>query len=172
MRHDEIEVRVERQGDALPASATTPASPSEASLGDLFKRLSTDTSELIRQEAALAKAEMREMARGLAGDAMKVGVAAGLALVGVLALSAFVILALGHLLGDAFWLSSLIVGIVALGVGVMLGRSAMNDIRSRGLKPEQTIATLRADKAWAGQQARELKQDLTTDPTAPPPTSR
>ena len=169
MRHDEIEVRVEPQGDALPPATTTSTEPS---LGELFKRLTTDTSELIRQEAALAKAEMLEMTRGLAGDAAKVGVAGGLALVGVLALSAFLILALGNVLGGAYWLSSLIVGVIALAVGVMLGRSAMNDIKSRSLKPEQTIATLRADKAWAGQQARELKHDLTTDPTAPPPTSR
>lgn len=169
MRHDEIEVRVERQGDALPATANTTG---EASLGDLFKRLTSDMGELIRQEAALAKAEMREMTRGLAADAAKVGIAAGLALVGVLALSTFLILALGNLLGGAFWLSALIVGLVALAVGAMLGRGAMNDIRSRGLKPEQTMATLRADKAWAGQQARELKHDLTTDPTTPPHTSR
>ncbi len=169
MRHDEIEVRVERQGDVLPQPAATSG---EASLGELFKRLTGDTSELIRQEAALAKAEIREMASDLAGDAMKVGVAAGLALVGVLALGAFLVLALGNLLGGAYWLSSLIVGVVLLGIGAMLGKGAMNDIKERGLKPERTIATLRADKAWATEQARELKHDLTTDPTTPPHTSR
>lgn len=169
MRHDEIEVRVERQGHALPHSAAT---SSDASLGELFKRLSGDTSELIRKETALAKAEMREMASDLAGDAVKIGVAGGLALVGVLALGAFLVIALGNVLGGAYWLSSLIVGVVLLGIGAMLGKGAMSDIRNRGLKPERTIATLRADKAWASEQVRELRHDLTTDPTKAPHTSR
>ena len=108
MRHDEIEVRVERQGDALSRS---PATAGDASLGELFKRLTGDTSELIRQEAALAKAEMRDMASELAGDAAKVGVAAGLALVGVLALGAFLVIALGNQMGGAYWLCALIVGV-------------------------------------------------------------
>lgn len=164
MRQDDIELRVERQGDARPPA--TPA-PRDASLGELFKQLSSDTGELIRQEAALAKAEMRDIGSTLATDAAKLGAAAGLGLVGVLALTTFLILLLGNLFGGAFWLSALLVGLIAAGVGAMLARNAMKDIKERGFKPAQTIATLREDKAWASQQARELKHDLTTDPTAP-----
>jgi hypothetical protein len=46
---------------------------------------STDTGELIRQEAALAKTEMREVGSTLARDGAKIGVAAGLGLVGAMA---------------------------------------------------------------------------------------
>ena len=169
MRHDDIEVRVERQGDVVPPPAAT---SSEPSLGDLFKRLTTDTGELIRQEAALAKAEMQEVGSRLAGDAAKVGVAAGIGLVGALSLGAFLVIALGNALGGAYWLSALIVGLVMLAVAAVMGRSALSDIRSRSVKPEQTLETLRADKAWASRQARELKQELKSDPTAPPYNSR
>ena len=58
-------------------------------------------------------------------------------------------------------------GLVALGIGAVMGRNAVNDVKERGLKPTQTLATLREDKTWASQQARELKHDLTTDPTTP-----
>lgn len=165
MRHDEIEVPVEPLGDGmLPRAAPQNGG---ASLGELFKRLTSDTGELIRQEATLAKAELRETGSALAGDARELGIAFGLALAGALALVAFLVIALGNLLGDRYWLSSLIVGVLALGIGAMLAKSAINDIKTRGIKPQQTIDTLREDKEWAGQQARELKHDLTTDPTRP-----
>ena len=165
MRHDDIEVRSDARGDVVRPATT---SPRDASLGELFKQLSTDTGELIRQEAALAKTEMREVGSTLARDGAKIGVAAGLGLVGAMALTAFLVITLGDLFGDSYWLSALLVGLVALAVAAMLGRNAVSDIRSRGVKPQQTIATLREDGDWASQQARELKHDLTTNPTTPP----
>ena len=164
MNHNDMEVRVERHSDAV-----APGKPGtrDASLGELFKQLSGDTSELIRKEAELAKVEMREMGSALATDAAKIGAAAGLAMIGAFALTAFLILLLGNLFGGAFWLSALLVGLVALGIGAVMGRNAVNDVKERGLKPTQTLATLREDKTWASQQARELKHDLTTDPTTP-----
>lgn len=169
MRQDDREIRVERHGDLAPhASGTARDTSHDTSLGELFRQLSTDTGDLIRKEAALAKAEMREVGATLTSDAKKLGIAAGLGLVGTLALTAGVILVLGNLFGGAYWLSALLVGAVAVGAAIVLARNAVNDVRERGLRPEQTIATLREDKAWASQQAKELKHDLTTDPTAPP----
>jgi hypothetical protein len=165
MRHDDREIRSESRGDAARPATTAPR---DASLGELFKQLSTDTGELIRQEAALAKTEMREVGSTLARDGAKIGIAAGLGLIGALALATFLVIALGDLLGDRYWLSSLIVGVVALGVAAMLGRNAVRDVKERGLKPQQTLATLREDGDWASQQARELKHDLTTNPSTPP----
>lgn len=167
MRHEEIEVRVEPSGEVARTPAAAPAAtrPSDASLGELFRSLSSDTGELVRKEMALARAEMREMMSAVATDGARLGAAAGLALLGGLALTATAVLALGLLLGGAYWLSSLIVGVLLLGVGWLLSRGAIDDLKRHG-KPDQTLATLRADGAWAGQQARELKHDLTTDPTA------
>ena len=166
MRHDEREIRSDSaRGDVVRPAATAPR---DASLGDLFKQLSNDTGELIRQEAALAKTEMREVGSTLARDGTKIGVAAGLGLIGALALATFLIIALGDLFGDSYWLSALLVGLVAVGVAVMLGRNAVRDVKERDLKPQQTLATLREDGNWASQQARELKHDLTTNPSTPP----
>ena len=170
MRHEEIEIRVEPSGDMAraPAAPAVPPPPvagdGDASLGELFKSLSSDTSALVQQEMALARAEMREMTSALAADGAKLGVAAGLALLGGFALTVTLILVLGYLFGATFWLSSLIVGVVFLAIGWALTRSAISDLKQHG-KPDQTLATLQADKAWASQQARELKHDLTTDPT-------
>jgi hypothetical protein len=157
---------VEQHGEGLRGGVIP--TQSEASIGELFKRLGTDTGALIRQEAALAKAELREAGTTIARDGARIGIAAGLAFVGALALTAFLVVGLGVLLGGAYWLSALIVGVVAFGVGAVMARSAVADIKQRGLTPRQTVETLKEDKAWAAQQARELKHDLTSDPHSSP----
>lgn len=146
------------RGDERPRPAGTPGA--EPSLGELFTRLTTDTGELVRKEVALARAEMREVGATLARDATKIGVAVGLALAGVLAVTAFLIVALGDLF-DNYWLAALIVGVLFLAVGGIMARNAMSDVKRRGLTPQQTMSTLREDTAWAKEEVREVKRELT-----------
>ncbi len=173
MRPNEIEVRVEPHGEGV--TTITPIRSDgahEASFGDLIKSLGGDSRALLQKEVELAKAEVRETGTRLARDAAKVGIAAGLAFVGVLALTAFLVIGLGNVLGGSYWLSSLLVGGVAAGVGYSMLKSATNDIMQHGIAPRQTLESLREDKDWVAQQARELKHDLTTDPrnsSAPSP---
>jgi uncharacterized membrane protein YqjE len=157
MAREEIEARIPGRDEVTrPEVAIAP----EPSLGDLFRRLTTDTGELIRQEVNLAKAEARQAGATLARDGAKIGVGIGLALGGFLALTAFLVIGLGILLAS-YWLAALIVGVVFLAVGGVLARNAVNDIKRRGLKPEQTMNTLRADATWAKQEATEVKRELT-----------
>ena len=132
----------------------------EPSLGELFTRLTTDTGALVRQEVALARAEMRQVGSTLARDGTRIGIALGLALAGALALTAFLVVALGDLLNN-YWLGALIVGVVLLGIGGFLAKSAIEDVKRRGLVPEQTLDTLREDAAWAKQEAGAVKRELT-----------
>ena len=151
------EIRIQQRGDSVaPEPTTTP----EPSLGELFKRLTADTSELIRQEMSLAKVEMREAGTTLARDATKIGIAVGFALAGVLALAAFAVVGLGDLF-ENYWLAALIVGVALLAVGGCLAKNAVNDIKQHGLKPQETVQTLRDDASWAKQEGRELKRELT-----------
>ena len=133
------------------------------SLGNLVRRLGQDTSTLIQQEAALAKAEMREAGTRLARDSARIALAAGFAFVGVIALSAFLILVLGRAFGGAYWLSSLLVGGAAIMAGALMTRRAVEDMK-RGFAPRVTLETLRESKDWLTREAGELKHDLTTRP--------
>jgi uncharacterized membrane protein YqjE len=157
MARDDKEVRIQQRGESVPPA---PAAAAEPSLGDLFKRLTTDTSELIRHEVDLAKVEMREAGATLARDATKIGVAVGLALAGVLALGAFAIVGLGDLFNN-YWVAALIVGVLFLAIGGYLAKNAINDVKERGLKPQKTVETLREDASWVKQEGRELKRELT-----------
>src|SRR3712207_9168354 len=110
---NEREIRIQQRGDSV---APEPAAASEPSLGELFKRLTADTGELIRQEMSLAKVEMREAGATLARDATKIGIAVGFALAGVLAIAAFAGVGLGDLF-ENYWLAALIVGVALLAAG-------------------------------------------------------
>ena len=158
MARDHADIPIERSDIAAPPGARAGAEPS---LGDLFRQLTTDTGELVRQEVSLAKAEMRQVGATLARDGAKIGVALGLAHAGVLALTAFLIAGLGGILRGHYWLAALIVGVLLLAIGGVMARSAVNDVKRRGVTPDQTAKTLSDDAAWAKQEAREFKRELT-----------
>jgi uncharacterized membrane protein YqjE len=132
----------------------------EPSLGELFKELAQDSSVLIKQEIALAKMEMRENFRSLAKDMVKLAIGGGLLLVGLLALTAFLVAALGDMLGDEYWLGALIVGLLyALAGGILLMRGKQG-LQNDDLRPEQTVQSLQADKRWAQAEVQQIKREL------------
>ena len=143
------------------AGAAGGSDAEQPSLADLFRRLTTDAGELVREEVNLLRAELKQAGSTLAKDGQKIGIAVGLALLGAFALTAFLIILLGQLLGGNYWLSALIVGAVFLGVGAFLAVSAINDVKGRGIMPQQTIASLKEDVAWGKQETREVKRELT-----------
>src|SRR5688500_3990809 len=91
------------------------------SLGEILKRLSGDMGTLVTQEMSLAKAELRESASVAAKGAAKLGVALTFATAGIIALTAFLVIAVGGAI-DNYWLAALIVGAVELIIGGLLAR--------------------------------------------------
>lgn len=132
----------------------------ESQVRDLLKQLAGDGSDLVRNEIALAKLEMRDMARELAVDSAKLGTALGLALSGGLVLMAAAVIGLGHLLGARFGLAALIIGGLMLLVGAILARGGIDGLRNMPRKPEQTAASLRRNKQWARHELREFKEEV------------
>jgi uncharacterized membrane protein YqjE len=152
--------RVEGAAGAPPA-APPPPPATDASLGDLVRELAQDSATLIRQEMELAKIEMRENFRSFARSAMMLAVGGGVLLVGLLVLTAFLVVLLGDLL-DNYWLGALIVGaLYALVGGILLMRGKSN-LEEENLRPDHTIASLQEDKRWAQAEVQQVKQDLTS----------
>lgn len=161
-RPDDVEVRMAAQRDTI---ASRDERDHDASLGELFRRLTGDTTELLRAEVQLAKAEFRETGTRLAEDVMRVGIAAAMALVGTFALTAFLIIAIGNVLDGRYWLSSLIVGVALTGGGYVIVQSAVRDIKQRGITPTQTIDSLREGAQWAKEESRAVKRELESPPS-------
>jgi uncharacterized membrane protein YqjE len=128
-------------------------------LGELLRRFAQDAGTLVRQEIALAKLELRENIKQYARDVSKVGIAAGIGLLGVFALMACAIIGLGAVL-DNYWLSALIVAAVLLFAAGIMARGALAHMRRKSVAPDQTVATLKEDKRWAQHEARDMKRRL------------
>jgi len=117
-------------------------------IGELLKRLSNETTQLIRQELELAKAELAEKGKTAGLGAGMFGAAGVTALLGLGALTACLILALNHAVAD--WLAALIVAAVwtaAAGVLALRGRDKVQEASPP--IPEQTVETVKEDVQWA-----------------------
>ena len=125
----------------------------ERSLGELFGKLSNETSTLIRQEMELARAELTEKGKE-AGKGAGLFVGAGaVALLGAGALTAGIILLLD--LAIAGWLAAILVGLVYVAVAAVLGLKGRDRIQAATPPvPEQTVDTVKEDVEWAKTRAR------------------
>lgn len=134
----------------------------EPPIGELVKGLAEDAGDLVRQEIALAKLEMRETASSMMKSATSVAVGGVVALLGGMALTAFLVVLLGGpIFGGNYWLSSLIIGVIMLVVGGMMAKRALKDMKERGLKPEETLRTLSEDKRWMAREREQFKREMT-----------
>ena len=115
-----------------------------ASTGELVSRLSSQISDLVRAELALARDELRAKGTRLGTGAGLAGGAGVLAVGGMLALLASVIAALALLV--PVWAAALIVGVVLLavaGVLAMLGRRQIK--KATPPVPEQALQGVQRD---------------------------
>lgn len=135
--------------------------PGEPSIGELIKQLAEDSATLVRQEVALAKAEMSRNVKSAAQSAAMVAVGGMIAFLGVLVLLAGIVVLLGDAL-DNYWLAALIVGLVFLAIGGLMAMSNLNKLKAEELAPERTIQTLQEDKRWIQKEIQQVKTDLKT----------
>jgi uncharacterized membrane protein YqjE len=138
--------------DTAPSAKDTPAGSGERSLGELFSELSNELSTLLRQEMALARAEMSQKLSRAAKDAVFVVIGGVLAFGGYLALIATLIIVLTFLV--PLWLSALIVTVVFLVVGFIFVQRGLSDLKKVNPVPERTVESLKEDKEWAKEQLK------------------
>ncbi|MHB1949993.1 MAG: phage holin family protein [Acidiferrobacteraceae bacterium] len=102
---------------------------SDAGVADLLKTLISEAAALARSEVDIVKLEVQESTRAMIIDTMKTAMYGGIALLGAVSLTAFLVVALGQLIGgtnpSGYWVSALIIGAVfVLGGGLMAIRHA------------------------------------------------
>jgi MFS family permease len=126
-------------------------------IGNLLKRLSQETTQLVRQEIDLAKAEMTEKGKRAGIGAGMFGAAGVVGLLALGALTAFFIMLLDGALAN--WLSALIVAVVygaIAGVLALRGRDKVQEATPP--VPEQTIETVKEDVQWAKTRTRSAER--------------
>jgi len=126
-------------------------------LAELMRDLSQQSTELIRQEIELAKAELRAKGKSAGVGAGMFGAAGLIALFGVGALTACLVLALATAM-DA-WLAALIVAVVylvAAGVAALVGKGKVQEATPPA--PEQAIASTKEDVRWTKQREQAARK--------------
>jgi uncharacterized membrane protein YqjE len=125
----------------------------DASIGDLLKRLSQETSTLVRQELELAKAEATEKGKQAGAGAGMLGGAGVAGLLALGSLTATVILVLNHAMAD--WLAALIVTVIWGAIGAVLAMRGRDRLKEAAPPvPEQTVETVKEDVRWAKTRTR------------------
>jgi nitrate/nitrite transporter NarK len=118
-------------------------------LPDLLRQLSEQTQTLVRQELALAKAEMTQKGKQAGLGAGLFGGAGIFGLGAFGALTACFIALLATAL-DHVWLAAVIVAVVYGIAAAILAKRGRDEIQeATPMAPEQTIETLKEDAQWA-----------------------
>lgn len=133
------------------------------SLISLIRELRDETSTLVRQEIALAKAETAEKACRLGRNAayLAAGIAVAYAGLVILLLALRDLLASGLVRADvsadvAAWLSSLIVAVAIGAVGWLLIAKGKKALAEEGLTPRKTMESLKEDKQFIKQKLASI----------------
>ena len=119
-----------------------------ASTAELMKELSREVSQLVREEIALAKAEMTQKGKHAGIGAGMLSGAAVLGLAAVGGSMAFLVLVLDSWMPG--WLAALIVTIVYAAAAAILAFRGKERIRhATPPAPTQTIESVKEDVQWA-----------------------
>jgi MFS family permease len=130
---------------------------SDASISELVKQLSEQTSRLARQEVELAKAELQVKGKRAGIGA---GMFGGAGIFGFYALGALVAAAiLGLATAVATWLAALIVTAILGSIAAVLALQGKNKVQAATPPvPEQATESVKEDVQWAKTRAQAGRQ--------------
>jgi xanthine/uracil permease len=111
----------------MNATHQSPGAPTDASAGALIGRLFDDATSLLRNELALAKAEILSAAQDMKVAALSLAAGAAVVVAGALTLVAAAVLGLATIVEP--WLAALIVGLGLTLIGVVLLTTARRKIK-------------------------------------------
>jgi hypothetical protein len=130
-------------GSPPAASAANDGRESQSSFA-LLRRLVDELTTLIRQEFALATAEISRSLRVMLTGAASLAVGGAVLFTGFLAMVAAAVLGLATVLAP--WLAALVIGAAVALIGVVLVMAGIRSLDPSTLKPSRTAESLRRDK--------------------------
>ena len=128
----------------------------DRSFGSLFTELTQETTTLVQQEVALAKAEMSEKISQVGSGLATLIIGGFILFAGLLKLLDAVIFGIAELLPPDLtpWLAALIVGGIVAIIGAVMLQKGRSNLKSGNLVPQRTAESLRRDKEFAKEQIR------------------
>ena len=118
----------------------------ERSLGDLFSELAAETGTLVRQEVALAQAEITSKATRVGKNVGFLAVGGAIGYAALLAILTGIVLGLSYFMPA--WIAAILVGLVVGAVAFFMISSGLEDLKNTNLKPEETVDSIKEDAQW------------------------
>lgn len=122
----------------------------ERSIGSLFSQLAAETGTLVRQEVALAQAEITEKATGVGRNIGSLVIGGAVGYAALLAILAGLIIALSNFIPA--WGAAMLLGVLVGGVSYVMVSSALAELRKKDLRPDETVESLKEDAQWLKRQ--------------------
>jgi len=130
----------------------------DASVATLLSGIVGDAQELVRQEIALARQEIREEISAAKDAGTKLVIAGAVLAIGALFLLVTLALGIADLFNWSSWAGFGIVGVVLAIVGYILYSAAQKRMKEIKPVPEKTIETMKENVEW-------IKDRTTSDRT-------
>jgi len=121
---------------------------SDTAIPDLIRRLADDSKRLAGDEVRLAKLELNENVRNGLGGLVRLALAAGFAIVAVVALTVVLVALISRMLGNHYWAGALIVGLVEALLGVLFLRHGTSAMKSRSYSLQNARESLKDTVSW------------------------
>jgi hypothetical protein len=135
-------------------SIERPAGVEDRSIPELFRRLADESRTLVREEMALAKAEMREKMEVYQRNAARIGVGSAFLLAALLFVLWAVNTAVTALFATfmeleiAVWLAPVVLGVLLGLIGWSMVKRGKSAIAEEGVVPRKTARSLKEDTRW------------------------
>jgi len=124
------------------AANRIPVDP-DAGIPDLIKQLGDDSKRLVQNEVTLAKLELTDSVHRAGKGAMWLGIAFGIGVVTLVALTLFLITAIGGAVNHHYWVGAIVTGIIELAAAVILFKRGSTAFKS----PSYSLAETRTEAA-------------------------
>ena len=130
----------------------------QESTGSLIRGILNDLRTLIREEIALARAEMREQAGRARAAALSFGIAAAALAFGAIFLLIAIALGIANLLGWPAWTGFLIMALLLCIGGYFTLSSGRKQLASVHAMPEETVTTLKENSEWIAKRLSSVRK--------------
>jgi ABC-type multidrug transport system fused ATPase/permease subunit len=128
------------------AAAAQGADTNNASLGRLFRDLADDLSNLTRKEIELARTETMEKISHASKAVISMAAGGFIAYAGLLFLLAAAVMVIATWV--PYWLSAVIVGGVAVIIGLIMLQGGRSALAKTNITPEKTVDTMKENAQW------------------------
>jgi uncharacterized membrane protein YqjE len=126
----------------------------DSRITDLVGQLKDDSKRLLTDEVKLAKLEVSESAEHAGRGAMWVGIAFGVGVIGLVALTIFLTTVIGRAVGGHMYVGALVAGALEVIVGLLLFRRGVRKLREPPYTMKKTRRELKETVAALAQPRR------------------